>query len=219
MRAPRRLTRSSLVLVAAGILLGETARVALAEEPDQCPVPISPSGDFLGETFYKVPMTLEHNPAGGNVGYYVNDLPNPISIPDNSRMRWEWQYGAGTFTCWKQNLGVITIHWQQLIPPADGSLVPWGTEEDCGGDSEQTQRVAPGAGSGFQAFGGPIAFDCVGGGGGGGTGGGSGDGDTGSCWDDYGDVWISYDGGDTWDLLYEGWYTECDDGSIYLAYT
>jgi len=55
-----------------------------------------------------------------------------------------------------------------------------------------------------------MANSCGGGGGGGGdTGGGSGGGG-GNCTEHWGVIEVSYDGGATWETLWEGWYTECE---------
>lgn len=221
MRTLRHLSRHAFVLIAVGILTGAATRVEGAEAPEQCPPNISPSGWIIGEWFYNVPMTMQHNPGGGTMGYFTADPPDPVSIPDANGIAWGWQNGAGTFSCWAVNLVVIVLHVQSLIPPAEGSLYPaTSSDGDCGagggggsgGSGEPLASLQLGADSGLKRFSGRLLADCSGSGSGsGGAGGGGG------CWSDYGEIDVSYDGGVTWESIYEGWYTECPDGSITIA--
>ena len=85
-------------------------------------------------------------------------------------------------------------------PPPPGC----GSGGGGGGDPPMDQIVMSGSGGGVLRLGTTaVANDC--GGGGGSSGGGSG-----TCSTQWGEIDISYDGGATWSLLWEGYYTVCE---------
>ena len=187
--------------------------------PAHCAYRDPPTGHFgyygfRGYTFDLNGFDLQFetwNPAAGTwQGRYSTDPPTPRDV--GGSVYWSgaavdmicfqvYLYGLG----WFQNQLVVWDHGETYPIPSDPSC-----DGDGGGDDDEWMDQAPT----YRASG-VLPTDAsasCGGDGGGGGGGGGGDGGGGSgCTVQWGTIEISYDGGATWEVWWQGYYTLCEE--------
>lgn len=152
----------------------------------------------------------KYQTVGSNIAIY-----DVVGTPVSRDGMWEWHDGGATISCNVLHILRFGVHLDLMVYTVSdnwGPLVPVSDDEcdsDGGGDpppaeeSIARQTTAPQINS--QEV---LASTSSCGTSGGTSGGGGGDGET--CTEEYGEIDISYDGGATWQVWWEGWYTECE---------
>lgn len=168
--------------------------------PVRCPNSFGPWGiDFDGISFHV--FLRKHDPLStSSVAAY-----DVVGEPTSDDGRW-WLVGGGvSVSCFRYGIpGVIEFEIYRKLDDW-GTLVPV-SDDDCGGGGgggvpplDEVKAFSPGGVSVDHPV---TAALCSGGGGGGGG--------SGCTWE-YGVIEISYDGGVTWEVWWQGWYTVCDE--------
>jgi len=175
------------------------------QEPWPCPASLNHHIDVDGIRFNNVPFTMTANHGRNIASYRVN------GIPVSADGRWQWIEGTVTLSCyiywvWRGpvRLGLRTYFSHgtggSLIPVQEGS-------GDCGGDGSgepMTVRATERAPT-RSRLPRPSLASCDSPGSWGGWGSDAGNG----CTWRYGVIEISFDGGMTWHVWWQGWYVDC----------
>jgi hypothetical protein len=212
-RAGRLRRRSSLVL--GFTLVALSASIIRAEDS---PAPCDPVYAFpivhtmwdqianVGtvQLYINAPVTLVSQ-LSYSIGEFVGSSIEPVLAGDGSLWGAEGPFrGAcgrvGIFRYMKLvNNSFMGTYWLMMPAPGGSSNCGTGT-----GDGEnQELRGASSGDAAYGRFG--MAFDCTSPGGGSG---GSGS----ACYWDYGVIEASWDGGFSWEPIWEGWYRVCESG-------
>jgi uncharacterized membrane protein YgcG len=159
-----------------------------------------------GIAFCSVSM-LRGATQGYNIATY-DVIGNPVSAD----RRWEWRQGGMTIRCeiWHIRRGGVRMSLRTYTPlDTWGPIVP--SNDECHLDELRTNRSFSVALDDVLSMDPGYPCDPGGDGGGGGDPGDGGGGSGGSgCTREYGVIEISYDGGLTWEVWWQGWYTLCN---------
>ena len=162
---------------------------------------------FRGYTFDLNGFDLQFetwNPAAGTwQGRYTTDPPTPRDV--NGEVYWSG--AAVDMICFQAYVVYLGWYQNQLVVMDFGDVYPIPTDPTCGGGGGGGDDGWMDQAPSYRPVSAPLADASCGGGGGDSGGGGGGDS---GCTVQWGTIEISYDGGATWEVWWEGYYTECE---------